>query len=130
MKPPLTLLLFDGRALEAMRFYVSIFPEAVITSLSYYGKNESGKEGSVRRAIFRLNGQDFMALDSPVKEDFRFTPAISIFVACETDKEIESVYKRLLEGGGAMMPLGDYGFSRKFAWLADKFGVSWQLNLP
>ena len=129
MKKPVTLLLFEGRALEAMRSYVSIFPEAVIISLSKYGKNGPGKEGTVRRARFLLNGQEFMAVDTPVKRDFPFTPAVSIYVACETEREIDTVYARLLEGGGALMPLGDYGFSRKFGWLSDKFGVSWQLNL-
>ncbi|HEX7901237.1 MAG TPA: VOC family protein [Planctomycetota bacterium] len=129
MKKPLTLLLFEGRALEAMRFYVSLFPEGVIMSLSKYGKDGPGKEGSVRRARFVLNGQEFMAVDTPVKRDFAFTPAVSIFVTCETEREIDTVYARLLEGGGALMPLGDYGFSRKFGWLNDKFGVSWQLNL-
>lgn len=129
MKAPLTLLMFEGRALEAMRYYVSIFPEAVITSLSYYGENEAGRKGSVRRAVFRLNGQDFMAVDSPVKHDFGFTPATSIFVPCESEKEIDTLYARLSDGGGAFMPIGDYGFGRKFAWLKDKFGVSWQLNL-
>lgn len=129
MRKPLTLLTFDGRALEAMRFYVSLFPEAVITRLSKYGKAGPGKEGTVLRAIFQLHGQEFMAIDSPVKRDFDFTPATSIFVGCDTEPEIEGLYKRLIDGGGALMPLGDYGFSRKFGWLKDKFGVSWQLNL-
>ena len=129
MRKPTTLLLFEGRALEAMRTYVSIFPEAVIISLACYGKDGPGKEGTVRRARFLLNGQEFMAADSPVKHDFAFTPAVSIFVSCETEREIDTAYARLLAGGGALMPLGDYGFSRKFGWLNDKFGVSWQLNL-
>jgi predicted 3-demethylubiquinone-9 3-methyltransferase (glyoxalase superfamily) len=130
MKTPTVLLMFEGRALEAMRFYVSVFPEAVITSLAKYGKEGPGKEGTVRRAVFRIGGQDFMALDSPVRRDFGFTPATSIFVSCETEAEIDLLYKRLLEGGGALMPLENYGFSRKFGWLNDKFGLSWQLNLP
>jgi predicted 3-demethylubiquinone-9 3-methyltransferase (glyoxalase superfamily) len=129
MRKPLTLLLFEGRALEAMRTYVSIFPEAVIISLARYGKEGPGKEGTVRRARFLLNGQEFMAADSPVKHEFPFTPAVSIFVACESEREIDAAYARLAEGGEALMPLGDYGFSRKYGWLRDKFGVSWQLNL-
>lgn len=130
MHKPTALLTFDGRALEAMRFYVSIFPEAVITSLAKYGKGGPGKEGSVLRAVFRLNGQDFMAIDSPVKREAGFTPAVSMYVACESETEIDLLYKRLLEGGGPLMPLENYGFSRKFGWLTDKFGLSWQLNLP
>lgn len=130
MKAPTPLLIFEGRALEAMRFYVSLFPDAVITSLAKYGKEGPGKEGTVLRAVFRLNGQDFLAIDSPVPHGFGFTPAMSIFVNCETEKEVDTLYARLLEGGGALMPLGAYGFSRKFGWLNDRFGVSWQLNLP
>lgn len=130
MQAPAPLLIFEGRALEAMRHYVSLFPDAVITSLAKYGKEGPGREGTVRRAVFRLNGRDFLAIDSPVPRGFGFTPAMSIFVTCETERELDTLYARLLEGGGALMPLGGYGFSRKFGWLSDKFGVSWQLNLP
>ena len=129
MRKPTTLFVFDGRALEAMRFYVSIFPEAVITRLAKYGPKGPGKEGTVLRGVFMLNGQEFMAVDSPGTRDFGFTPATCVFIDCESDQEIETVCARLMEGGSALMPLGDYGFSRKFAWLTDKFGVSWQLNL-
>jgi len=70
-----------------------------------------------------------MCIDSSVKHSFSFTPAISIHVNCMDDAEIEKVYAALMEGGSAMMPLGSYGFSKKFGWVADRFGVSWQLNL-
>ena len=60
---------------------------------------------------------------------FTFTPAISLFVECEDEAELDTAFARLSDGGAALMPPGDYGFSRKFAWLADRFGVSWQLNL-
>lgn len=70
-----------------------------------------------------------MAIDSSGEHKFSFTPAISIFVNCETEEEIDTLYKKLSEGGGAMMPLGDYGFSKKFGWIADRYGVSWQLYL-
>jgi predicted 3-demethylubiquinone-9 3-methyltransferase (glyoxalase superfamily) len=70
-----------------------------------------------------------MALDSALQHEFTFTPSMSIFVQCESEKEIDSLYKRFIDGGSAQMPLDNYGFSRKFAWVADSYGVSWQLNL-
>lgn len=73
-----------------------------------------------------------MAFDSSLNHQFTFTPATSIFVECESEEEIVTLYKHFMGGGGvgkAMMPLGNYGFSKKFCWLADKYGVSWQLNL-
>ena len=71
-----------------------------------------------------------MAIDSPVKHDFTFTAAISIFVDCESEAELKSAFEKLSKDGKVFMELGDYGFSNQFAWVADRFGVSWQLNLP
>jgi predicted 3-demethylubiquinone-9 3-methyltransferase (glyoxalase superfamily) len=65
-----------------------------------------------------------------VKHQFSFTPSFSIFVTCDTEEELDNLYEKLLIDGQALMPLGDYGFSKKFGWLNDRFGVSWQLNLP
>lgn len=63
-----------------------------------------------------------------VKHAFSFTPALSPFVECESEAEIDRIYAALLEGGNALMPINNYGFSRKFGWVNDRFGVSWQLN--
>jgi uncharacterized glyoxalase superfamily protein PhnB len=82
------------------------------------------------QATFSLAGQPFMCIDSPVKHDFGFTPAMSLFVRCETEAELDRLYATLAEQGTELMPLGDYGFSAKFGWVNDRFGVSWQLNLP
>jgi predicted 3-demethylubiquinone-9 3-methyltransferase (glyoxalase superfamily) len=68
--------------------------------------------------------------DCTYAEDYHFSQAISIYVHCENEEEIDGLFKKLSEEGGAMMPLGDYGLSKKFGWLADRHGVSWQLNLP
>jgi predicted 3-demethylubiquinone-9 3-methyltransferase (glyoxalase superfamily) len=76
-----------------------------------------------------LAGQEYMANDSSLEHKFSFTPSISIYVNCESDEEIELLFKKLSEGGSAFMPLNNYGFSKKFAWLKDRYGVSWQLNL-
>jgi len=70
-----------------------------------------------------------MCIDSAVSHNFTFTPSMSLYVQCDSDDEIERVYDALREGGEVLMPLGSYGFSAKFGWVNDPFGVSWQLNL-
>jgi len=124
-----TFLMFDGKAEQAMNFYTTVFKDARITAISRYGKNETGAEGTVKHASFTLNGQEFMAIDSSVKQPFTFTPAISIFVKCETVEEIDRLFAKLSEGGQVLMPLDRYDFSERFSWVQDKFGVSWQLSL-
>jgi predicted 3-demethylubiquinone-9 3-methyltransferase (glyoxalase superfamily) len=124
-----TFLMFAGRAEEAMNFYVSLFPGATIDSIERYGSGGPGAEGSVMKANFTLNGRLFMCIDSPVKHDFGFTPAISLFVDCASEAEIDRLFAKLGEGGQVLMPLDAYPFSPKFAWVADRFGVTWQLNL-
>lgn len=118
-----TFLMFAGRAEEAMNYYTSIFDDSEITSIVH------NEDGTVMQATFKLNGQLFMCIDSSLEHDFSFTPAISLYVTCYTQKEIEQAYEQLLEGGDVLMPLDAYPFSEKFGWLTDKFGVSWQLNL-
>jgi predicted 3-demethylubiquinone-9 3-methyltransferase (glyoxalase superfamily) len=122
-------LMFEGAAEEAMRFYVSLFPRSAIDQLEKYGAGEPGPEGSVKRADFTLAGQHVICIDSPVKHGFTFTPSISLFVECESEAELDAAFARLSEGGQVYMPLGDYGFSKKFGWVGDRFGVTWQLNL-
>ncbi|PFA69157.1 hypothetical protein CN378_04575 [Bacillus sp. AFS015802] len=131
MKKVTPFLMFqNGNAEEAMNFYTSLIEDSSITNIARYGANESGDEGTVMQATFRLKGQEFMCIDSNVKHQFDFTPSFSIFLTCDTEEELETIYEKLNEGGQALMPLGDYGFSKKFGWLNDRFGVSWQLNLP
>lgn len=123
-------LMFQGNAEEAMTFYVSLLPESEITDVVRYGPGQPGKEGSVMKARFSLAGQAVMCIDSPVKHAFTFTPAFSFFVDCQSEEQLGQLAAALGEGGGVLMPLGNYGFSRQFTWLNDRFGVSWQLNLP
>jgi predicted 3-demethylubiquinone-9 3-methyltransferase (glyoxalase superfamily) len=125
-----TFLMFEGDAEEAMTFYVSLFDDAEVISVSRYGASGPGPDGSVQQATFALAGQAFMCIDSPAKHDFGFTPAVSLFVQCADEAEIERLYAALGEEGAELMPLGEYGFSSKFGWVNDRFGVSWQLNLP
>lgn len=121
-------LMFEGRAEEAMTFYVSLFPGARIDAIARYGPGEAGPEGTVMRASFTLGTQTIMCIDSPIAHAFTFTPAFSLFVQCESEAELERQYAALIEGGAALMPLDNYGFSRRFGWVNDRFGVSWQLN--
>jgi predicted 3-demethylubiquinone-9 3-methyltransferase (glyoxalase superfamily) len=125
-----TFLMFEGKAEEAMNFYVSLFDGAAVASIRRYAKEGPGKEGSVVVASFTLKGQNFMCIDSYVSHGFGFTPATSIFVDCDTEAEVDTLFNKLSDGGKVLMPLDRYPFSRKFAWVADRFGVSWQINLP
>jgi predicted 3-demethylubiquinone-9 3-methyltransferase (glyoxalase superfamily) len=70
-----------------------------------------------------------MCIDSPIKHDFSFTPAVSLFVICEDEDELVEAFNQLSSDGSVLMPLDNYDFSRKFGWLNDRYGVSWQLNL-
>ena len=125
-----TFLMFFGQAEEAIHLYTSLFANSTIVNISRFGAGEEGPEGKVRHATFSLNGQQFMCIDSNAADHgFTFTPAISLYVTCATEAEIDRLYAGLSAGGGVMMPLDTYPFSPKFAWIADKFGVSWQLSL-
>jgi predicted 3-demethylubiquinone-9 3-methyltransferase (glyoxalase superfamily) len=123
-----TQLTFEGRAEEAMNLYVSLFKGSV-QRIERYGPGEQGAEGSVKRAEFTLCGHHLSVIDSPVKHAFTFTPSVSLFVECEDEVEFEHAASQLSAGGTVLMPSGNYGFSSKFTWLNDRFGVSRQLNL-
>ncbi|MFI2205508.1 VOC family protein [Streptomyces sp. NPDC020192] len=125
-----TFLMFEGNAEEAMTFYISLFDDAEVVSITRYGADGPGKEGSIQHATFSLAGEHYMCIDSPAKHEFTFTPSISLFVQCQSEAELDRLYTALAERGTELMPLGDYGFSAKFGWVNDRFGVSWQLNLP
>lgn len=122
--------MFQGNAEEAMNYYTSLIEDSEITYISRYGANGPGEEGSVLQATFSLKGQEFMCIDSNIQHEFTFTPSFSLFITCESEEEINRLYENLTDGGGELMPLDHYGFSKKFGWLVDKFGVSWQLTLP
>lgn len=124
-----TFFTFFDQAESAMNFYISLFDDAAILSIERYKAGETGKEGTVVKAVFHIKGQEYMCIDSPIKHDFTFTPAISLFVNCDTLEEIERLSEAFSLDGKFLMPLDNYGFSQKFCWVQDKFGVSWQLNL-
>lgn len=124
-----TCLMFDGQAEEAMNLYVSLFKESHIVAIQHYSAAGPGKEGHVQKALFCLNGQEFLAFDAPTKQQFGFTPAVSMFVHCNSDEEITDLYAKLSDGGNVMMPLDSYESTGKFCWITDKYGVSWQMIL-
>lgn len=131
MKKVTPFLMFQGgKAEQAMNYYTSLIEDSAITSITRYGADEDGEEGTVMQANFSLKGQEFMCIDSAPIHNFSFTPSFSIFVTCESEEELNHLYENLLAEGEALMPLDDYGFSEKFGWVNDKFGISWQLNLP
>lgn len=121
-----TFLMFPGTAEEAMKHYTSIFDQSEIISIS---RNEAAEEGKVLHATFSLKGQQFMCIDNSNKDVHQFTPAMSLFVSCDTEEEIDRVFDKLSQDGAVLMPLTSSPWSAKFAWVQDKYGVSWQLNL-
>jgi len=125
-----TFLTFQKQdAEEAMNFYVGLFENSKITSVQRYGKDGPAKEGTIMFATFELNGSAFACSDSYAKHEWDFTPGVSIFVECASDTEIQHLFTKLSENGKVLMPLNNYGFSTKFGFVEDRFGVSWQLNL-
>lgn len=123
-------LMFEGKAEEAANLYVSLIADSAIVSMERWRAGEPGKEGSVKTARLKLGDLEVICFNSPVSHAFTFTPASSLFLVCRSEAEIDTLSAALGEGGSFLMPLGAYGFSTKFAWLNDRFGVSWQLNLP
>lgn len=122
-----TMLMFAGQAEEAMTFYTSVFDDSGIDFIQHYGPGAPGPEGQVVHARFRLNGQPVLAMDSAMEQPFTFTPSTSFFVTCQSAAEVDRLYTALSEGGTVMMALDTYPFAKRYAWIRDRFGVSWQL---
>lgn len=108
-------LWFDNNAEEAVHFYTSIFKDSKIDNISHYGESGPGPAGSVMMANFKLNGQEFYALNGG--PEFKFTEAISFFITCEDQAEVDYYWEKLSEGGEP----------QQCGWLKDKFGLSWQI---
>lgn len=123
-----TFFMFYGQAEEAMEFYLSLFDDAEVKSIDRYGPGESGEEGTVEHAIFSIAGQEFMCIDSSIDHGFTFTPAISLFVDCESEAELDELFEAFTAEGDVYMAPDNYGFSERFAWAQDRYGISWQLN--
>ena len=111
-------LWFDGKAEEAMNFYVSIFRNSKIANVVRYGEAGPGPRGMVMTGRFQLDGQEFVALNGGPQ--FKFTEAISFWVRCETQEEIDEMWEKLSAGGE----------KGRCGWLKDKYGLSWQIVPP
>jgi len=108
-------LWFDGNAEEAMNLYVSVFKNSKVVSVTRYGEAGPGPKGTVMSATFQLEGQQFYALNGGPQ--YKFTPAISLFVSCETQQEVDELWNKLSAGG----------HKDRCGWLQDKYGLSWQI---
>jgi predicted 3-demethylubiquinone-9 3-methyltransferase (glyoxalase superfamily) len=108
-------LWFDGDAEEAVNFYTSIFKNSKTVSITHYGEEGPGPKGTLMSATFQLDGQEFMALNGGPQ--FTFSPAISFFVNCTNQEEVDALWEKLSEGGE----------KQRCGWLKDKYGVSWQI---
>lgn len=122
------LMFQGGEAEAAMDFYVELFGGR-IEHIDRYGKEGPGPEGTVITAAFVIAGQGIIVSDSPITHPFGFTPSTSIFVDCDSEEDIRRFVEELADRGEVLMPLDNYGFGSLFAWVNDRFGVSWQLNL-
>ena len=108
-------LWFNGQAEEAANFYASIFKKSKVVAVRRYGEAGPGPKGSAMSVEFQLEGEDFIALNGGPQ--FQFTPAVSFFVNCESQEELDDLWARLSEGGKTL----------QCGWLTDKFGLSWQI---
>ena len=118
-----------GKAHDAITFYTELFNNSELLSVEWHEASANEVAGTVKFARFSIAGVQYIAMDSSHDHAFTFTPATSQFVDCDSIEEIEYLYQALQEEGDSLMPLGEYGFSRRFGWVNDRFGVSWQLNL-
>ena len=123
-------MLQGGTAQAALDLYCATFPDSRMVRVERYAEAGGVQPGTIKVAVFTLCGREFMCSDSPVIHGFSFTPSNSTFVEFDSAGELDRAFSSLSEGGQVLMPLGNYGFSERFGWVNDRFGVSWQLNLP
>ena len=123
MRPFITI---EKRAQEALDFYSSVFPSFSLISLSHHAEPH---HELVMLGIFSIKGQEIMISDSFVSHEWEISPGISFFLDLEDEDDLDTLSKSLEEEGKIHMPANDYGFSKRFAWVEDKFGVNWQLNV-
>ncbi|UZO79911.1 VOC family protein [Aquimarina sp. ERC-38] len=119
----------DGNAEKAMNFYIDIFNNSKIINVIRWKKEAPITEGKIMQATFELDGNLFMCSDNPPIHDCNFSPAVSNYIDCESEVEINRLFSKLSDNRKVTMELANYGFSQKFGWVIDQFGVSWQFNL-
>ena len=123
MRPFITI---ERRAQEALDFYSSVFPSFSLISLNHHAEPH---HELVMLGIFSIKGQEIMISDSFVSHEWDISPGISFFIDLDDEDDLDTLSKSLEEQGKIHMPANDYGFSKRFAWVEDKFGVNWQLNV-
>src|SRR6478735_4198449 len=117
-----TFLTFqNATAGAALDFYRDVFDDFVMLDVDHYDSAGPGIEGSVRHARFRLAGSEFSCADSPIPHGWDFTPAVSLWIECDSEDEQERLFDRLADDGTVFMPLDAYGFSTRFGWVGDRF---------
>jgi predicted 3-demethylubiquinone-9 3-methyltransferase (glyoxalase superfamily) len=122
-------LMFERNAEAAMQLYAATVPNTKIVELERNASDgPGGKAGAVYRGVLSIAGQHVRFFDSPAPHAFKLTPSFSLFVDCESEDEVAKLAGALGDGGQVFMPLDTYPFAKKFAWVGDKFGVSWQLS--
>ena len=120
-------LMFQGQAKDALALYREVFPDYEELLLQEHA--EGAQAGQIAMARIRIAGLEIMLYDSPPVHDFTFTRSTSTFIECDDEAQLRTLAGTLGEGGAVMMGIDNYGFSTLFTWIADRFGVSWQLNL-
>ncbi len=126
-----TFITFQGgQAAAALEHYSAVFNDFELVQVDRYRGDDGGPQGTVKHAVFRLAGNVLSCADSPIDHAWGITPAISLWIDCDTADEQQRLFDRLGEGGQVFMPLGGYGFSTRFGWVGDRHDVTWQLNLP
>ncbi len=123
MRPFITV---EQRAAEMLAFYETVFPSFDLISKQYHAEPH---QASIMLAVFSVRGQEVMVSDSFVTHDWGITPGISFFLDMDNVDQLDALAHQLQEDGRVHMPPNDYGFSARFAWVEDRFGVNWQLNL-
>lgn len=122
-------LMFQGaKGQAALDFYMATVPGSGIVSMELFAAGDPGPEGTIKRAVVEIAGQRVMVHDSFVTHSFEFTPSFSFFLDCDEAAEAERLFAALSEDGQVLMPLDNYGWSEKFGWINDRFGVSWQVS--
>ena len=121
-------LMFQGKnAQEAIDFYVDVIPDSRVLDVQHYGDSNPEFADLIMFATVSIGGQDVRFSDSPIKHAFDFTPSFSFLIECESEEQLKTIASQLEESGKVLMPIDSYGFSKKFTWVEDRFGVSWQL---
>ena len=123
MRPFIT---FEQRAQEALDFYSATFPSFKLHTTQHHAEPH---DALIMLATFSIRGQELMISDSPIEHEWGITPGVSFFLDVDNETNLLSLTEQLSDEGKVMMPPGNYGFSKQFAWVEDRFGINWQLNV-